>query len=199
SGGATKSMFQRQKTYTSRCKSALLSAFASALVGPFQRSSISFVPRSLTSSIPAKSPRPRTSPTDGCRSATLRSSSRSLFPIRAEPAAGPAEAGHDLVEDQQDPVPVAEGAQPAKIAIGRHEHTGRPGDRLDEDRRDVFGAFVPDDLLDVRERFLNVRSEDGTVRIRVQEVHDAGDPWLGRPAAVVPAEGHRSLRLADER
>src|SRR5205085_4367760 len=64
---------------------------------------------------------------------------------------------------------------------------------------DVFGAFVPDDLLDVRERFLNVRSEDGTVRIRVQEVHDTGDPWLGRPAAVVPAEGHRSLGLAVER
>src|SRR5207247_10580624 len=47
---------------------------------------------------------------------------------------GPAEPGHDLIEHQEDPVLVAELAQPLQVAVGWHENAGRAGYRLDEDR-----------------------------------------------------------------
>src|SRR2546421_5723521 len=119
--------------------------------------------------------------------------------VRAEPLPSPAEAGHDLVEHEEDPVFVAELAQALQVAVGRNEDAGRAGYRLDEDRRDVLGALVPDHLFDMRKRLLHIAAEDRAVRVRVEEVHHAGDPGLGGPAAVVAAQRHRPLRLPVER
>src|SRR5438094_1578245 len=121
------------------------------------------------------------------------------FVVRAEPLSGPAEPGHDLIEHQEDPVLVAELAQPLQVAVGWHENAGRAGYRLDEDRSDVLGTLVPDHLLDMGQRLLHIAAEDRAVRVRVEEVHHAGDPGLGGPAAVVAAQRHRTLRLAVER
>ena len=121
------------------------------------------------------------------------------FVVGSEPLPGPAESGHDLVEHEEDPVLVAERAQAPQVTIGRDEDAGRSGDRLDDDRGDVLRALVPDHLFDMSERLLHVVAEDRAVRIRIEEVHDAGDAGFGGPAAVVAAERHRALRLAVER
>ena len=118
--------------------------------------------------------------------------------IGAEPLPGTAKAGHDLVEHEQDPVPIAQRAQPPQIAVGRDEHAGCPRDRLDEDGGDVLRPLVPDHLFDVSEGFLHVAAEHGAVRIRVEEMHDSGDAGLSWPAAVIAAERHRTLRLSVE-
>ncbi len=61
--------------------------------------------------------------------------------LGGEAAAQPAEAGDDLVEDQQDAVPVADFAQALQVALGRDQHAGGPGHRLDDDRRDGLAAM----------------------------------------------------------
>jgi len=118
--------------------------------------------------------------------------------LDAEPLPGAAEAGHDLVDDEEDAVPVAERAEPLEVAGRRDDEPGRPDDRLEEDRGDVLRPLVPDDLLDVRERLLDVVAEERPVRVGVEEVDDAGDAGLGGPAAVVAAERHRALGLPVE-
>src|SRR5207237_2245310 len=123
---------------------------------------------------------------------------RARFLTRAEPPTGTAEAGHDLVEYEQDPVLVAERAQATEVAVRRHEDARGSRDGLDHDRRDVLGTLVPDHLLDVRERFLHIGAEHRAVGVGIQEVDDSGDARLRRPAAVVSAERHRALRLSVE-
>jgi len=54
-----------------------------------------------------------------------------------ESLAGPAEAGDDLIEYQQDAVLVAEAAQSLQVALWRQQHAGRTRYRLDDDRSDV--------------------------------------------------------------
>ena len=65
-------------------------------------------------------------------------------PVGAERRAEPAEAGDDLVEDQQDAVPVADLAQPLQIAERRHQHAGRSGHRLDDHGGDGVRAVQRD-------------------------------------------------------
>jgi hypothetical protein len=55
-------------------------------------------------------------------------------PLRGEGRAQAAEAGDDLVEDQQDAVPVADLAQARQIALRRRIDAARSGDRLDHHR-----------------------------------------------------------------
>src|SRR5438046_202545 len=50
----------------------------------------------------------------------------------------------------------------------------------------------------MRERLLRVVAEDGAIRVRVEEVDNARDARLVRPATVIAAEAHRALRLAME-
>ena len=61
----------------------------------------------------------------------------------------PPEAGDDLVEDQENAVLVADGAQPLQIALGRGEHAGRAGHRLDDDGGDGRGVVQRDDALEL--------------------------------------------------
>ena len=60
--------------------------------------------------------------------------------LGGEGVAHAAEAGDDLVEDQQDAVLVADRAQPLEIAFRRRQHAGRSGDRLDDHRGDGRGV-----------------------------------------------------------
>ncbi|MDR6354590.1 hypothetical protein Q3H58_001261 [Pseudomonas psychrotolerans] len=55
-------------------------------------------------------------------------------------------AGDDLVEDQQDVVLGADLAQALQIAHRRHDHPGRTGHGLDDDRGDVGGVVQLDQL-----------------------------------------------------
>ena len=57
----------------------------------------------------------------------------------ANGCAGAAEAGDHLVENEQDPVPVADLAQALEITARRNQHAGRTGDRLDDHRGDARG------------------------------------------------------------
>ena len=60
--------------------------------------------------------------------------------LGGEGIAQAAEAGDHLVEDQQDAVLVADRAQPLEIALGRRQHAGRGGERLDDHRGDGGGV-----------------------------------------------------------
>ena len=119
--------------------------------------------------------------------------------VDREPLSRPAEAGHDFIGDQQDPVLVAELAQTLEESGRRDDETRVADDRLEQDRRDVLRALVPEHLLDVRERGLRGRAVWGAVRIGVEEADDTGDAGLVGPAAVIAPEGHRPLRLPVER
>ena len=70
--------------------------------------------------------------------------------LGGEHPAGPADAGDDLVEDQQDVVPVADLPQDRQVLVGRVDHAAGVPDRLDHDRGDRVGVFHLDDLLDDR-------------------------------------------------
>ena len=69
--------------------------------------------------------------------------------VGGERRAEAAEAGDDLVEDQQDAVLVADLAQPLEIALRRDQHAGRAGHRLDDDRGDGRGVVQRDDALEL--------------------------------------------------
>ena len=66
-----------------------------------------------------------------------------------EGVAEPAEAGDDLVEDQQDAVLVADRAQPLQVALGRGQHAGRARHRLDDHGGDGRGVVQRDDALEL--------------------------------------------------
>jgi hypothetical protein len=68
-------------------------------------------------------------------------------PLGREGRAHPAEAGDHLVEDQQDVVLVADRPQALQIALGRDQHAGRAGHRLDDHRGDVAGVVQGDDAF----------------------------------------------------
>ena len=53
--------------------------------------------------------------------------------------AGAAETGDDFIEYQQQAVFVADLAQTLKVTLGRHQHAGGTGERLDNDGGDVAG------------------------------------------------------------
>ena len=72
-----------------------------------------------------------------------------------EPRAGPPEAGHDLVEDEEDPVLVAERPQTADEPIRRDDEARAADDRLEKDRGDVLRALVPEHLFDVGQEIVD--------------------------------------------
>ena len=65
-----------------------------------------------------------------------------------ESVAEAAEAGDHFVEDQQNAVAVANRAQLFQITLGRRQHAGRSGHRLDDDGGDGRGAVQRDDALE---------------------------------------------------
>ncbi len=66
-----------------------------------------------------------------------------------ERGAQTAEAGDDLVEDQQDAVLVADLAQALEVALRRRQHAGRARHRLDDDGRDGGGVVQRDETVEI--------------------------------------------------
>ncbi len=118
-----------------------------------------------------------------------------------EPAAGPPEAGHHLVEDEDDAVPVAQLPHTGEVA-GRGQHdAGGAGDRLEQDGRDGLRALELDDLLEMGQGPLALLALGGgvevaAVEVRAEEVDDAGVAVVVRPAPGVAGEVDRGLRPA---
>ena len=79
--------------------------------------------------------------------------------LRREGLAGAAEAGDDLVEDQQDAVPVADLAQALQVALRRDQHARRAGHRLDDHRRDRRRVMQRDQALQVVGQFRAMRRQ----------------------------------------
>ena len=67
---------------------------------------------------------------------------------------GAPEAGHHLVGDHEDPVPVADLAHALQVPVGRDEDAVRAGHRLEDEGRDGLRPLELDDLLEVRECLL---------------------------------------------
>src|SRR5499433_2906787 len=63
--------------------------------------------------------------------------------------AEPAEAGDDLVEDEQDAVLVTDRAQPRQVALGCGQHAGGARHRLDDHGGDGGGVVQRDDALEL--------------------------------------------------
>src|SRR4030095_1881538 len=70
---------------------------------------------------------------------------------RREPRAEPAEAGDDLVGDEEDLVAATERAQRREVAGRRNDDATRALHRLDEHRTDRVRAFALDRLLGLGE------------------------------------------------
>ena len=118
-----------------------------------------------------------------------------------ERAAEPAEAGDDFVEDQQNAVLVADGAQPRQIALGRGDDAGRARHRLDDDRRDGGGVVQRDDTLKlIRQMRAPVRLALGEglvlAAVGVRQVIDAGQE-RAEHLAIVDDAADRDAAEAD--
>src|SRR5262249_19639053 len=60
--------------------------------------------------------------------------------VGAERRAEAAEGGDHLIEDEQDVVPGSDRGEALEIALGRDQHAGRAGDRLDDHGGDGGGV-----------------------------------------------------------
>ena len=120
--------------------------------------------------------------------------------LAREPLAGAAEAGHHLVADEQDPVPVARLADRLQVPVGRDDDPVRAHDRLEDDRGDGVRALVLEDLLQVRragaDRARIGMAGGAAVGVRVEHAHDPGDPRFRVPAPRVARERDRPCRRA---
>ena len=120
--------------------------------------------------------------------------------LAGEPLAGAAEARHHLVEDQQDPVAVADLAHALEVAVGRQDDPVRARDGLEDDRGDRVGALVLEDLLEVRRaRADGARigmAGGAAVGVRVERAHDARHPRLDGPAARIAGQRDGAVRGA---
>ena len=121
--------------------------------------------------------------------------------VGREPRTGATEAHHHLVEDQQDPVLVAELAHAGQVGVGRDEHAVGAHHRLEDDRRDRSAPSYWIDLGEVGQRPLALllggrRAERRPVEVRPHEVHDAGDRRLAPPPPRLTGERHRAGRGA---
>src|SRR4051812_222451 len=108
--------------------------------------------------------------------------------IGGEPAAGPAEATHDFVADEENAVTIADRAQALQVTVGRNDDAVRAGDGFNENRGDGVAAFVSDRFLDLVEASLHelriavaVAIEMAAVFVRIEEAHDARNAGLIGP------------------
>ena len=120
--------------------------------------------------------------------------------VGGEGRAEAAEAGDDLVEDQQDAVLVADRAQALEVALRRHQHAGGAGHRLDDAGRDGLGVVQRDEALEVVGELgavLGQAPREGVALgvMRVAQVVDARQQR--EDAAVVDDAAHRDAAEAD--
>ena len=118
---------------------------------------------------------------------------------RRERRAEAAEAGDDLVEDQQDAVLVADRAQPLEVALGRDQHAGRAGHRLDDHRGDGRRIVQRDDALEIVGQLgavLRYAARERVARkiVRVAQVVDADQHRRRRSCGCRPCRRPRCRR-----
>ena len=83
--------------------------------------------------------------------------------LEREPLAATPEAGHHLVADHHDAVPVAALADALQVAVGRHEDAVGADDGLDDDRRDGVAALDHQHVVEVGEGALALLGLAGRV------------------------------------
>ncbi|CWB20890.1 Uncharacterised protein [Streptococcus pneumoniae] len=113
----------------------------------------------------------------------------------AEPLAHAAEADHDLVDDQQDPVLTAQLLDAGHVAGRRQEDARGAGDGLEDHGGHGGGALELDHVAQVGQRALGLllvvlRAERGAVRVRGLEVDDA----VGRRVRAHAPQGAGQVR-----
>ena len=120
--------------------------------------------------------------------------------IGGELLAGPPEAADHLVEDQQDAVAVADLAQALQVALGRHQHADRAGDRLDDAGGDGIGPVQIDEALQVVGEFragLRLAAHEPMLgQAGMAQVQRARQPGAEH-ALVVDQAGHREAAEVD--
>ena len=111
-----------------------------------------------------------------------------------------AEAGDDLVEDQQDAVLVADLAQALQIALGRGQEAGGASAGLDDDGGDVRGVVQADDAfqrIGQMGALLRFTLGEGVLRqVGVRQVIDARQ-HRAEPLAIVDHAADRDAAEAD--
>ena len=123
--------------------------------------------------------------------------------VEPEPAAGPAEAGHHLVGDEQDPVGPADLGDGRPVALGRlNGREGRPDDRFGDEGGDRVRLRRADQAVELRGELLGgpqrVRAgEAGTVRVRGRDVAEPAEPAFVRPPQrLAPRQVERAEAVA---
>ena len=118
-----------------------------------------------------------------------------------EPLSGPAEAGHHLVGDHHDAVPVADLPHAGHVAGRRNHDSGGAGDRLQDDRGDRRRPLVGDQALEVIQGplaflLLVLGVERRAVQERSVEVHHTSAGVVAGNAAGVAGQVDRGLGAA---
>ena len=113
-----------------------------------------------------------------------------------EPLSGPAEPRHDLVADQEHPVPVADLAQ-ARVVLRRGDDPGvAPRDGLHDDRGDRLRVLELDDLADVVGAVdlagRVAQAKRAPVAERVLHHHGPPDPGLDALPPRISGHGQRA-------
>ena len=97
--------------------------------------------------------------------------------LEREPLAGPAEAGDDLVGDEEHVVLVADLAHEREVVVGRVDHAAAAVDRLGDEGGHRVRPLAQDGLLEQPRRGLPRRLAGLgallTVRIAGRDVHEA--------------------------
>ena len=112
--------------------------------------------------------------------------------VDGEPAAGAPEPRHHLVGDHDDAVLVAEIADAAQVAVGQHEDAVGAGHGLEDEAGDRVRALELDLLFEIGERGLGRVPAALHAVVRIHDVHDAGDAWLGGPPARIAGQRDRT-------
>ena len=133
-----------------------------------------------------------------CRSDDIR---RDAEIVGAEWCAETAKGGDDLVENEQDVVLGADRGEPLQIALGRNEHAGRAGHRLDDDRGHGRGVVQRHEALEIvgklspMQRFAPAEGIACQV-VGVADVIDAGNE-RAEPFAIIGDSAKRSAAEID--
>ncbi len=114
--------------------------------------------------------------------------------VEGEEGAGAAEAGDDLVGDEQHVVAVADLADAGEVVVLGHDDPARPLHRLGEEHRDGVGALPldrPFQLVGGRDALAHPRRRLVAVGVRRGDVDEPGHPRLEQgPVGGEPGRAH---------
>ena len=123
--------------------------------------------------------------------------------VEPEPAAGPAEPGHHLVRDQQDPVRPADLGDRRPVALRRlNGRERRSHDRLGDEGGNRVRSRGRDHLIELRGEILGraerVRTrESGAIRVRGRNMPEPPEPpFVGAAQRLAPRQVERAEAVA---